>query len=248
MRPQPIDIMGIFGDGLLQALPNLAMPAIAVIALMVLAAVAKRFRPWIKGAAGERLVNRTVKSMGLRIAHDVYLPHTGKATQVDHLVLAGSTIVVLETKNWDGAVYGRAEDSHWNVAYGRKNNKRTLNPIVQNAIHTKAVRTVAGEGAEIVGMVVSVGRTKFPNGRPKGLCDISQLKTALKRLKGPTSREAEAAWRRLTAVHSEDRREMRKAHSERIRDHNALNQKREPKRSAAGKVVDARQGRIEPTL
>lgn len=111
------------------------------------------------GRAGERMVARAVAKSRLPVLHDIYLPVGEDVTQVDHVVLAGSCLVVIETKHMAGMVFGREGDETWTqVRQDRK--RRFRNPHMQNRVHVAAVSQAIGGALPVVGIVVfSAGAT-----------------------------------------------------------------------------------------
>lgn len=96
----------------------------------------------IKGNYGERQVNRILSrldSTRYTIYQDLYIP-TGddKTSQVDHIVTSPYGIFVIETKHYNGWIFGNEKNRYWTqVIYKRK--EKLFNPIWQNAGHVKAL-------------------------------------------------------------------------------------------------------------
>lgn len=165
--------------------------------LILAAAVISGLKPLLKGRFGEAIVNRILKRMGLPVLHDVYLPYPGGVTQIDHVTLAGSAIVVIETKNYEGRIYGRERESSWTVAYNRHTKHRFQNPLRQNYAHVEAVKAIVGPEIDVVGMVVFFGKAEFPNGSPEGVYSPRELKKALVALDTNRKRSTALAWELL---------------------------------------------------
>ena len=95
-----------------------------------------------KGVEGERFV-ATIE-LG-RLPHDLFvvfndviLPTGDGTTQVDHVVVADQGIFVIETKNYQGAIYGNDHASEWYQYLGDQ--KYPLhNPVHQNYGHVKSL-------------------------------------------------------------------------------------------------------------
>lgn len=135
--------------------------------------------PYVKGWVGERSVRKAVEKSGFTAIHDVIIPGpSGGLTQIDHVVALPSGLLVLETKNYAGWLFGQAEDYRWTRVQGRRKD-RFLNPLRQNAIHIQAIRSVA-PAVQTQGLVVFVGSAKFPKGMPAGCVDLRGLKRRLK--------------------------------------------------------------------
>ncbi|AOV09146.1 hypothetical protein BI350_07565 [Sporosarcina ureilytica] len=100
----------------------------------------------IKGAAGERKVNQLLNRLGpnYTLFHDLYLPTEKGTTQVDHIVTSPYGIFVIETKHYNGWIFGNEHNKYWTqVIYKRK--ERMLNPIWQNYGHIQALKNFIGE-------------------------------------------------------------------------------------------------------
>jgi restriction system protein len=99
---------------------------------------------WTKGEEGERLVAQILKDLdplSYRVFHDLYLPrHDGRGTtQIDHVVLSRFGIFVIETKNYDGWIFGGARQQMWTRSiFGR--NTQFPNPLDQMHPHVVAVQ------------------------------------------------------------------------------------------------------------
>ncbi len=133
-----------------------------------------------KGLDGERRVAQVISSLGFPALHDVYLPSGNGTTQIDHIVRAGNCIVVIETKNLGGMIYGSAQDQDWRQSFRRRDSRSFFNPLKQNAIHVKSVKKIAGSEADIRHIVVMTGSSRFPNGAPDGVVNLSDLKQWLR--------------------------------------------------------------------
>jgi hypothetical protein len=182
-------------------------------------------------------VNRILKKIGLPALHDVYLPYPGGVTQIDHVALAGSAIVVIETKNYEGRIFGREREASWTVAYNRHSKHRFQNPLRQNYAHVEAVKAVVGPEVDVIGMVVFVGEAEFPNGAPEGVYSPRELKKALVALDTNRKRSTALAWELLL---------QRTPGKERKAERKAL--KAEHKAGIANRKGKQAAQRIEPAL
>ncbi|WP_053360932.1 NERD domain-containing protein [Bacillus sp. FJAT-27251] len=104
--------------------------------------VLKMKYPVIKGAVGEWYVNRALDELGTqyRIFHDLYVPNgEGGTTQVDHVVTSPYGIFVIETKHYQGWIFGTENQRYWTqTIYKRK--EKLFNPIWQNYGHIQAIK------------------------------------------------------------------------------------------------------------
>lgn len=95
-----------------------------------------------KGAEGERFVATSELSRlppdFFLVFNDIILPVADGTTQVDHVVIGIHVIFVIETKNYQGSIYGSANSSEWHQYLGKKDYP-FHNPIHQNYGHVKSL-------------------------------------------------------------------------------------------------------------
>jgi len=170
------------------------IPAILIITGLQLAVL-----PRLKGAVGEMGLRWSMKGIADDEMHDVIIPDgRGGLTQIDHLFLAGNGIHVVETKNYQGRIFGGARQKTWTQKIGRKS-VRINNPLRQNWGHTKAVEALVGAEVPVHGTVVFGQQAKFPKGMPEGVTRPRELAKLLKQggASGEPREEWLAAWQRL---------------------------------------------------
>ena len=142
-------------------------------ALVVISLLSAWFNsPRKKGERGERRVARILADGlgdGYILLNDVYLPRKGGGTsQIDHIVVSQYGIFVVETKNYSGWIFGKADDESWTQTLpGQKN--QFPNPIRQNYGHVCALVECLGAPKDRFHGVVaftenSVFKTPMPDG------------------------------------------------------------------------------------
>lgn len=120
-----------------------------VIVIVVLVVIAVRF--WyklnygrLKGMRGERFIARKLKRLDpyrYKILNDLLLPSRGNlaTTEIDHVVVSNFGIFCIETKDYDGWIFGDAKEEYWTrVIYKYKDKIR--NPLRQNYGHLRAIQ------------------------------------------------------------------------------------------------------------
>ncbi|MCG2730332.1 MAG: NERD domain-containing protein, partial [Acetobacterium sp.] len=83
-------------------------------------------------------------------------------TQIDHIVLSVFGVFVIETKNYQGWIFGNERENYWTQnIYGKKT--RFKNPILQNYGHVKAIEHVFSdfEALKIIPIVAFSGRSEL---------------------------------------------------------------------------------------
>jgi hypothetical protein len=121
-----------------------------LLVLTVLAIFGRILRStFVKGRLGEAAVAagalRNLKKDGYRVFNDLVLARRdGRGTtQIDHVIASHHGIFVVETKNYDGWIFGDVESRYWTqILRGKKS--RFQNPLHQNAMHINALAAVTG--------------------------------------------------------------------------------------------------------
>ncbi|MDN7244612.1 NERD domain-containing protein [Planococcus shenhongbingii] len=113
------------------------MPFFFLILMIIAAAVLKS--PLVKGFFGELGVRFALKKLNnedYKILHNITLRDASKTTQIDHIVIGRNGIFVIETKNYQGWIFGSEKSAKWTQTI-YKSKKQFHNPIRQNFGHIK---------------------------------------------------------------------------------------------------------------
>lgn len=100
------------------------------------------------GIDGEkRVAAKLRKFAGIRsfkVINDLYLPLYDKTTQIDHVLIGFFGLIVIETKNVGGEVYGEPKKKDWLHIMGKE--RHTMyNPLMQNQTHIDCIRHLLGK-------------------------------------------------------------------------------------------------------
>ena len=130
--------------------------------------------------SGEELVTRTIqrlfKAPDYHLVNHVTLKHRGNTTQVDHILISRFGVFVIETKNFNGWIFGDAKHESWTqVTFNDK--YKFQNPILQNFGHVKAVQALLDflPATAIQSVVVFVGDAEFKTDMPDGVYTLAML-------------------------------------------------------------------------
>lgn len=203
MPPHPYQpILDAALGGLLWLVPVL----LAIVALRWL------FAARIKGATGERRVNKALTRLSQEVLHDIVIPDgRGGWTQLDHVALTPAGLLVIETKNYKGQIFGQPRNQKWTQRLGRQS-FFFMNPLRQNYLHIQALKALA-PGVPVHGRVVFAGVARFLNGVPEGVSTLRTFREDLKHLFQESAADADLqqAWRKVKEAARTDRA-TRKAH------------------------------------
>jgi hypothetical protein len=107
--------------------------------------------PNIKGRIGEVKVYLRLKTLGSDyvILNDILINQEGNSSQIDHIVVSIYGIFVIETKNYNGWIFGTEKSEQWTqVIFNHKYTFR--NPIKQNWGHIYALKNLLSNYNNIV--------------------------------------------------------------------------------------------------
>jgi len=108
--------------------------------------------PSVKGFFGEIFIRFLLKLLDKEkyiVVNDVLIPTSdGRTSQIDHVIISIYGIFVIETKNYNGWIFGSEHSRNWiQVIYKTKN--QFYNPIIQNNGHVKAIQDILSDYSSI---------------------------------------------------------------------------------------------------
>lgn len=121
---------------LIVALVKYFVPVLLFIVLL------KLLLPKIKGYIGEKSVSNHLSKLPSDhyfTLDDIMIPGLNGTSQIDHVVVSSYGVFAIETKNYDGWIYGNEKDKYWTQVLNKRTRHRFLNPLRQNYGHVKAL-------------------------------------------------------------------------------------------------------------
>lgn len=155
-------------------------------------------RPGFKGWVGEQRVQRLIRAQLNPLTyvdlHNVTLPTRDGSTQIDHLIFSPYGLFVLETKNYQGWIFGSERQAQWTQQIFKKRS-RFQNPLRQNYKHTKTVQDLLGVAPEHVHSVIAfVGECEFKTEMPpnvtRGDGFVNYIQSFTQQVWGPEQMQA----------------------------------------------------------
>src|SRR5215472_4495762 len=143
-------------------------PLLWFLPLLIVVAILKS--PGFKGARGERrvkrLIERRLNPSIYREFSNVTVPINGGTTQIDHIYVCPFGVLVIETKNMSGWIFGGKNQAQWTQTIYR-NKVRFQNPLRQNYLHIKALQPLLGlPTACFKSIIVFAGDCTFKTAMP----------------------------------------------------------------------------------
>jgi len=125
-------------------------------------------------------------------ARDVVIPDGMDGhVHIDYVLLTRRGLVILETKQLSGSVFGAEKMDEW-VMLDRSRRYGFRNPLAELDDRVAALRSFAG-GIRVEAYVLITGPVEFPKGRPARTLQIDDLTEKLE----PVSGEVPDGWRGL---------------------------------------------------
>jgi hypothetical protein len=94
-------------------------------------------------------------------------------TQIDHIILSPYGVFVLESKDYQGWIFGLEYDKKWRQSLGQHKSYEFQNPIRQNFKHIKVLQHLLADVVDAQyfhSVIVFTPRSKFKNQMPEYVC------------------------------------------------------------------------------
>lgn len=91
-----------------------------------------------KGYRGEQNIFRTINSCGIHkdnIFCNAYIPKNDVFSEIDIIAVTTNGIIVIESKNYSGWIFGTDSHKNWTQTLPRSNKNSFYNPVKQNQSH-----------------------------------------------------------------------------------------------------------------
>jgi len=99
------------------------------------------------------------------------------STQIDHIVVSRFGVFVIESKDYQGWIFGARDQQFWTQSLpGGKNKFQFQNPIHQNYAHIMALKELMpGVSGSFIGIVVFSSKSEIKSVPMPGVVHLSQL-------------------------------------------------------------------------
>ena len=118
----------------------------------------------------------------------------GGLTHIDHAILTSGGILCIQTKHYNGIVFGGADEPQWTNVDG-VHRRKFLNPLIQNEGRTKALQK-AVPTVPVANLVVFTGTVQFTTPLEKNVIHVRDLNSYIaKFVFGPCKiKDWDAVW------------------------------------------------------
>ena len=119
------------------------------------------------------------ENTGARFLFNVYIPRDDTTTEIDVLMIHATGLYVLESKNYDGWIFGTDTNTNWTQSLPQGHTsikKKFYNPKMQNNTHIKYLKKQVGESVSCHNIVVFSERCtlKSITIKPDAECKVIQ--------------------------------------------------------------------------
>lgn len=111
-----------------------------------------------KGKRGEKSVSKTLSKINGQLINDYYIiDENSKSHQIDHILVCSKGVVIVETKNYSGRIYGSDNQMEWTqvLNYGKTKNK-FYNPVKQNNSHLYHIGKILNNKYKLISVIIFV--------------------------------------------------------------------------------------------
>ncbi len=178
----------------------IAIAAALLITLLFRASAAHVAR-MVTQKIGKHRMRKILNSHSANIIEDFILPGAyGGLTHIDYAILTSGGILCIQTKHYNGVVFGEAKEPQWTNVDG-VNRRKFLNPLIQNEGRSKALQKVVPK-VPIASLVVFTGSVQFTSVLEKNVVHIRDLNAYIaKFVFGPCKiKDWDAVWMTVKAA------------------------------------------------
>ncbi len=183
--------------------------AAALFLTLVFRSAASHFARFVTTKLGLWRIKRALAKRSPDVLHDFIVPGVyGGLAKIDHAILTAGGILCIQTKHYNGVVFGGEDEAQWTNVDG-VNRQRFLNPIIQNEGRTRALQKIVPD-VPVANLVIFSGSVEFTSSQPKNVIHVSELESFVaKYVFGPSKIDDwHAVWMTVNAavLNSEDAR------------------------------------------
>ena len=175
--------------------------AAALLLTLLFRSTASQLIRKITGKIGTRKIRKILAERSKDVLDDFLLPGAyGGLTRVDHAILTSGGIICIQTKHYNGVVFGAADEPQWTNVDG-VHRRKFLNPLIQNEGRARALQNAVPE-VPVANLVVFTGDIQFTSPPEKNVIHVKNLDSYIaKFVFGPCKiKDWDAVWMSIKAT------------------------------------------------
>jgi hypothetical protein len=150
--------------------------AVALLLTLIFRSTANHLARFATAKIGQWRIRSALAKRSPDVLHDFILPGAyGGLAKIDHAILTAGGILCIQTKHYNGIVFGEKDEAQWTNVDG-VNRQRFLNPIIQNEGRTRALQKVVAD-VPVTNLVIFTGSVKFTSEPPKNVIHVDNLES-----------------------------------------------------------------------
>jgi hypothetical protein len=148
--------------------------AAALLLTLVFRSTVSHLARVITGKIGARRIHRVLSTRSKDVLDDFLLPGAyGGLTRIDHAILTSGGILCIQTKHYNGIIFGDADEPQWTNVDGI-HRRKFLNPLIQNEGRTRALQKAAPD-VPVANLIVFTGDVQFTSATEKNVIHVRDL-------------------------------------------------------------------------
>jgi hypothetical protein len=146
----------------------------ALLLTLIFRSTASHIVGLVTSRIGSLRIRRALRRRSPDVLHDFIIPGAyGGLTKIDHAILTAGGILCIQTKHYNGIVFGGEEEPQWTNVDGTIR-RRFLNPLIQNEGRTRALQKIVPD-VPVANLIVFTGNVEFPTPPPQNVIGVSQV-------------------------------------------------------------------------
>ena len=173
----------------------------ALLLTLVFRSAARHVTRFVTARIGQWRIRTALEKRSPDVLHDFILPGAyGGLVKVNHAILTAGGILCIQSKHYNGIVFGAEDEAQWTNVDGVKR-RRFLNPLIQNEGRSRALRQVVPD-VPVANLVIFTGSVEFTSAPPRNVIHVRDLESFVaKFVFGPSKvKDWDAAWLTVKAA------------------------------------------------
>jgi hypothetical protein len=164
---------GITGVGPAKFLFTLAA---ALLLTLIFRSTANHLTRFVTAKIGQWRIRKALAKRSPDVLHDFILPGAyGGLAKIDHAILTAGGILCIQTKHYNGVVFGSEDEAQWTNVDG-VSRRRFLNPLIQNEGRRRALQKVVPD-VPVANLIIFSGSVEFTSPPPSNVIHVNQLES-----------------------------------------------------------------------
>jgi hypothetical protein len=123
---------------------------------------------------GTRRIHKVLLARSKDVMDDFLLPGAyGGLTRIDHAILTSGGLLCIQTKHYNGIIFGDANEPQWTNVDGI-HRRKFLNPLIQNEGRTRALQKAVPD-VPVANLIVFTGDVNFTSATEKNVIHVRNL-------------------------------------------------------------------------